>query len=326
MSFAQIIASSCRPKHDKAVILACDEGYLPYAVCVVQMLMDLCPGRGFDIVICGTTSQALPAAIADADVRYCHIKLAPEIAEMEGGGYISSATYIRLGLPSAFADTYARILYLDTDIFVASSDLERLFEVDLKGKAFGAVRDSRQWRQPKRQAEEFQQLGLPPASYFNAGVLMIDTDAWIRQSVTEKTLSVHQKNGRRTFRSHDQSLLNIALYEDWAELSPVWNWQRSWKFDLLMLRAAPHIIHFIGPLKPWLDSPTMLPGIRRRFCAILARHYPDHPGAKAPETDKPISLRDFFQLCAKQLFTTRRIIKYLHRFQNDMTVHLPKER
>ena len=50
----------------------------------------------------------------------------------------------------------------------------------------------------------------------------------------------------------DQALLNGVLRGDWAEMSPLWNWQFTWASSHLLGMADPFVVHFIGPLKPWL--------------------------------------------------------------------------
>lgn len=285
------------------------------------MLVDACPARTFDIVICGTSPQTLPAPLAAQGVRYCELRLAPSIAGMEGAGYISSATYIRLALPSVFEGSYSRILYLDADILIKSGTIQSLFDVDLKGKSLGAVRNTHQWRRANRSTEEFKRQGLAPAPYFNAGVMLIDVKAWIAQSVTERALQLHQTNLDCPFQYHDQSLLNLVLYKDWAELSPVWNWQYSWKFDFLMIRVCPHVVHFVGKIKAWHDHPNILPSQRRRFGMLLARFFPEHPNSGGSEHSKSMNWLGLLKICIKNLAAAPGVVHYLNRFPTDLTVH-----
>ncbi|MHA3914885.1 glycosyltransferase family 8 protein [Halovulum sp. GXIMD14793] len=321
MGFANVLTSSGPAKHSNAIIFACDDTYMPYAVCAMQMLLEACPVRDFDIVICDTRPANLSQPLLDAGIRHCQLELGPEISAMDTKSHSAAETYIRLTLPSTFRDSYARIIYLDPDILIESGDLPRLFQADLKGKAFGAVRDTRQWRKPNRQSEEFRQYDLAPAPYFNSGVLLIDTEAWIEQSVTERALAVHTRNDGRLHRCHDQSLLNIAMYKDWAELSPVWNWQQSYQFDYLMFQVAPHIIHFVGSHKPWKEGSEAYLSARRRFAELLARFYPDHPSAQLTQRSGRPGFSQIAHRCLKTLTTARKVIHYLDRLPDDLTTH-----
>ena len=84
----------------------------------------------------------------------------------------------------------------------------------------------------------------------------------------------------------DQDLLNGALIGEWAEISPLWNWQYTRATMLFEAMEGAHVVHFIGAKKPWTHDrgaasaavPRRLPGFLR---ADLARTAAARGGARA---------------------------------------------
>ena len=110
------------------------------------------------------------------------------------------------------AKTYDRILYLDSDIHVEGSNLEKLLSIDMKGAPIAAVRDVHQSVRPHREAHEFKKLGWNNAPYFNAGVMLIDGAKFLRENAIEMIENCAQKFPH-ALTTYDQSLLNIAYYK-----------------------------------------------------------------------------------------------------------------
>lgn len=107
--------------------------------------------------------------------------------EYELGKYISSATYIRLKLPTIFKNL-SRILYLDGDIIV-QDDLSQLYWMDMDGKTIagvpdcGVLIDSVNWKYV-----DYVRETLPnyEEEYVNAGVILMNLDR-MRETDFENT-------------------------------------------------------------------------------------------------------------------------------------------
>ena len=64
------------------------------------------------------------------------------------------------------------------------------------------------------------------------------------------------------------------LHGGWAEISPVWNWQYTWASRLFEAMADAHVVHFIGPKKPWRHDGGELPlRFRRAYRGVLRRAF-----------------------------------------------------
>jgi lipopolysaccharide biosynthesis glycosyltransferase len=145
-----------------------------------------------------------------------------EKKDYELGKYITSATYIRLKLPSIFPKI-GRLLYLDGDVIV-QDDLRELFEMDLDGKCiagspdFGMCIDSVNWDKV-----DYIRNTLPDyeTEYVNAGVLLMDLDK-LRECGFEETCK-KLYDERTDFIFADQDIINFGL-QGKKKLFPVyWN-------------------------------------------------------------------------------------------------------
>jgi len=243
-------------ENDLVVALCCDRPYLPYAAYTAWSVARLHPERKFDIRILGENLD-VPQRLRD-EFGIDQIDL--EITDTKGlkiDKKISSAGYLRLCLPQILGDSYRRILYLDADIVARHGSIETLLGINLGRYPLGAVQDVWRWRHPEGYHPDYKGLGLPEAKYLNSGVLLQDTQCWMSQGVHEAIAkNAIQLEGK--LRLHDQTLLNVTLRDNWAELSPIWNWQTHQTTLGLTSTQDPALLHFTGG-KPWSDRYGRVP-------------------------------------------------------------------
>lgn len=118
---------------------------------------------------------------------------------------ISMSSYARLFVASMIPESVGRILYLDCDMIICDS-LRTLWETDLHGAVIGAVQDF-------VNDQTKGAVGLKPQDqYLNAGMLLIDMDAWRARHIEQACLAfIEAKEGRVTH--HDQGVLNGVLHD-----------------------------------------------------------------------------------------------------------------
>ncbi len=173
----------------------------------------------------------------------------------------SHAIYYRLIMGKLLPPEVNRCIYLDSDM-VALTDIEELWHTDLQDRPIGAVIDHGLMISNKNWNEKQQELGLSNQDlYFNSGLLLIDVTQWRERGIDDKALELASS---RSFRSHDQDVLNFLFKGNWTVLSTKWNCmpavygfsfrlfrQLSRFSDVVEARRHPAIIHYAGRYKPW---------------------------------------------------------------------------
>jgi len=261
------------------VVFACDANYaMPLATVIRSLVENNRKAWPLDVhvfwegpeAICRRVEESLPPGAAS--IRWIPVDLDAFQGLATPPG-VSRMTYARLLIPSVFAESVERVLYLDVDMLVLG-ELAPLFGADLRGAVAGAVPDValarvrgtgeftigaaandnpamagllRFWRQALPRVPQV-------ADYFNAGMLLIDLPRWREAHVSEAALAFLQQNPTSPFS--DQDALNVACDGKWVRVAPRWNHQ-----DHLLERIAeldearrPGIVHFATSDKPWKAS------------------------------------------------------------------------
>jgi lipopolysaccharide biosynthesis glycosyltransferase len=169
---------------------------------------------------------------------------------------LSNATLMKLLLAEQLGERYDKILYLDADLVIAG-DVSPLFRLDMGAHAVAAVPAGRLWigvteAEKSWRLAHMQALGMtPPYRYFNSGVLLIDVRSWNRQQLTRRTLEFIRQHPDICLLP-DEDALNGVLDGDILELSPIWNARPRSRPDFATDDTRPVIVHYDGPLKPWI--------------------------------------------------------------------------
>jgi lipopolysaccharide biosynthesis glycosyltransferase len=312
-----------------ALVFAADDAYaMPLGVTLHSALTHLDSScRPGIYVVDGGISDASRSRILklvravrkDASVTWLPVPREP-LAGLPSGpdrtARASQAAYSRLLIPGLLPAQTRRAVYLDTDILVRG-DISPLFDLDLGGAAVGATRDFLiHSTDDEMSGVRGQRAGQP---YFNAGVMVIDVERWIRAQITERTLAVARSNSDQIWL--DQDALN-AVINDWHDLGPDWNLQvgafRAWAFPAsavalqgryanpASLYRAAAVIHFSGgnPWDPRCNSPGTSAWVRQ---LLRLRWY--SPAQSISWTLHWLRLRLAFGLAAK----ARRLRRWLKR-------------
>jgi lipopolysaccharide biosynthesis glycosyltransferase len=148
-----------------------------------------------------------------------------------------------------------KVLFLDADLLVLD-DVAPLWTHALDGRALAAAADPAiPLCRSARGVKGWRDRGIPDqAPYFNAGVLLVDLEAWRRRDVAGRALEYVRMVGDRVDYLH-QEALNAVAWNDWSPLAARWNvpatagrWFDPTDHDAV---AAPAIVHFAGRMKPW---------------------------------------------------------------------------
>lgn len=183
---------------------------------------------------------------------------------------LSPAALYRLLVPYHLAGRYDRLIYLDVDVSIRNT-LAPLFTLDLT--SFGIAAS------PSAELPELivgrgglaafedscRALGMTrPFHYFNSGVMLIDVEWWNQNNLGFRALDFLFHN-QEICPFLDENALNAVLDGKFARLSPVWN-TRSWTFSVPGVNCfvEPVVVHYDGPVKPWIRFGRMSPLLRYR--------------------------------------------------------------
>lgn len=172
--------------------------------------------------------------------------------------------YMRLFIPYFIPKEIEKVLYLDVDMIV-QGDITTIFENDLGDNSIAAVLDPRiitfdnSWGGVLNYAE----LGLSGKTrYFNTGLILMDLVKWRNNDLTTKILECIEAN-KKFLNYPDQYGLNVALANNWFELSPLWN-----HFSTIDPVDNPFLIHFVER-KPIYKSYNYNPDFKKTFYFYL---------------------------------------------------------
>jgi len=322
MALTPIFSPGFQPRSDLAVIVACDANYLPYAATPALALA--AAGNAHDVLIGGPEPVEMPQALMQAGIHHVAARDDALLNALPLDARRSLATYMELFLGNALRGHYRRILVIDADILYERGDPAQLLSADMLGRAVAAVRDNRQWRTPGRKVSEFKKLGEPAHPYFNAGVVMIDTEAFATQDLANRAADFAREHLAGLGR--DQALMNGILKGDWAEISPLWNWQFTSASAHLTSMVDPCLVHFIGTRKPWLDSSQGIVPMRMRdaFGRVLARHFPTAPQVSRSTRRHWPEAGALRTALFRQWRAAGPMIRYLNRFPDQYTLIDPR--
>jgi len=171
-------------------------------------------------------------------------------------------TYLRLFGPYVVPESVKKIIYLDVDMIV-QDDISKLYNTDIGDHLFAAVQDvckivSCDWGG----VPNWKELGMNAQSkYFNAGLLLVNTEKWRSQNITTKVLKAMFDNMKHV-NFADQYGLNVALVDQWMELDPKWNWFANDPCE------DPYLIHFLD-IKPTFKNYRSQPVFKTEFYKYL---------------------------------------------------------
>jgi lipopolysaccharide biosynthesis glycosyltransferase len=186
-----------------------------------------------------------------ATIRHYPLDADPTIAalleSLPGTHDFPPIVYARLLLDRLLPAEVARVLYLDSDLYIRAP-VEQLIEIDLGGKTLAAAPEPGRHHLVAGDDMRTRQGPFDIADpYFNSGVLLIDRALWGRADLPG-FLAELRASGEIDRLYHDQDVLNLKFRGDWLRLDPLWNLTKPHP----ALRALdPYIVHYTTGMKPW---------------------------------------------------------------------------
>lgn len=167
------------------------------------------------------------------------------------------ATYYRFAIPYQLKDLTDKYLYIDADM-IAIRDLKDYLNINIENKIAAVVDDF-----------TLDKVGNPillaeDKKYFNAGMMYINLNLWMKEQVSEKSVSILRKVNLDPkqkikygyeFRCFDQDALNIVLKNKVKYIEPKYNFLANISLkhnkNLQNVPTDTIFIHYHGFNKPW---------------------------------------------------------------------------
>ncbi|GHU41386.1 hypothetical protein FACS1894111_03600 [Clostridia bacterium] len=248
------------------VVFATDENYVPYCgVAISSLIKNASRSNTYEVFVffdklSGLSIYKLERLSTDhVKVVCCCIHEQITNLKVSEYNHLTIASAYRLVIPNVLPQ-FEKVLYLDSDI-VVNADVADLYNIDIGTNILGAVRgynddDKNVWGYN----HITKTLGINRDSFFNAGILIINTKEFINNSVAQKCFSL--LSNRQDLYFMDQCALNIVCEGKVHFLPHKWNHEWLYLFSAnnsllpnsreeFEACANPAIIHYDGVEKPW---------------------------------------------------------------------------
>lgn len=261
------------------IAFAVDKNYLkPCGICIYSILKNNPDVRiDFHIFTDNFDSFGFDSLCNNFDNIKIHIyKLNSEYFDsLQVNYHFTTAMYYRIAIADILKDITDFFIYLDADI-ICDNSITPIISLDLSDHIIAAVSDGSFSDNYKTE------LGLSESSlYFNSGVLLINTKAWLSFEVFKK---FQKLISNKKYQYPDQDVLNLILSERTLFIDEKYN-------DLFQEKNRKSIfVHYVSSPKPW----TLASEYNKRYMA----YYKSSPWGELPQ-DKPRNYRDARKLSEK---------------------------
>lgn len=167
--------------------------------------------------------------------------------------HVSEATYYRLFISQYLPKNIEFLVYLDADIVSVNDPTSKLLETFSEIKSDGNVIAAKIETTREQEKIFFNTLDLKSDLKFNAGVLVIDFNAWIEEEVESDLLKILNLRHNEIF-DYDQEVLNIYFDGQFTKLDENLNYQAIGGQDenlYSFIEKNVNFLHYLGKGKPW---------------------------------------------------------------------------
>ncbi len=235
------------------IFFSTDDNYIPYLdVAVSSLIANASKDYLYRITILNTGLKAENIAKIKLNERpgvsidFVDISrnLEKIMSHFKNVYHFSIVTYYRLFIASLFPQ-YDKILYLDCDIVVLG-DISELYHTPLGDNILGAAPE--QYVQNTGEFRHYAQsaLGVDPDGYVNAGVLIMNLDAFRKNRIEEKFVTLITEYDFDLL-DPDQAYLNYLCQGKIHMLPNGWNKEPM----PLACEGKKNIVHYALYKKPW---------------------------------------------------------------------------
>ena len=241
------------------IFFSTDDNYIPYLdVAIASLIENASKAQTYRIVVLNTGLD--PENIRKirrnerAGFQIDFVDISEEVesikARLKDVYHFSVVTYYRLFIASLFPQ-YDKVIYLDCDLVVLG-DVSELYRVDLGDNILGAapeqfVQNTAEFRRYAADA-----LGVDPDGYVNAGVLLMNLEAFRKNRIEEQFIRLITEHDFDLL-DPDQAYLNYLCRDKIHVLPNGWNKEPM----PLACEGKKNIVHYALYKKPWQYDDVM---------------------------------------------------------------------
>jgi lipopolysaccharide biosynthesis glycosyltransferase len=205
-----------------------------------------------------------------AELRFYDIDAMPLFNEVAGRApynyRLSNIVYARLLFADILPAEVTRVTYLDCDMLVRAP-IEEVAEVDLGPYPIAAVPEAHGMNIALgRDIKAKRDLFDPADPYFNAGLIVIDMQAWRQADIINK-LNQAIEDGTMARLYYDQDFLNLIFNRNWLKLDQSWNMVDPRPEHQSL---HPKLLHYTGARKPWRSSSIDRVAFHRTYRHVMS--------------------------------------------------------
>ena len=265
-------------KNNVAIALSANDYYAPYVSALLHSMKEqFTPQHNYDLLVMHRdirpqTQRRLRAVFAGCEnvsLRFFDVsRFGKQFEHLFLRAHFALETYFRLLMPELLPD-YDKVLYLDCDVIV-KADPALLYDTDVEGCLLAACHDAdtaglyNGYEEHKKVYMDQELKIEKPYEYFQAGVILFNLAEFRKQYTSAGMLEFAASN---KWELLDQDVLNYLAQGRYKAVDMAWNVMTDWRYirisdivsrapkylrdEYLAAHAAPKIIHYAGPDKPW---------------------------------------------------------------------------
>ncbi|MCR5437301.1 MAG: glycosyltransferase family 8 protein [Treponema sp.] len=215
-------------KKEIPIFFASDNNYAPYlAVALKSLFVNASPKYFYNIRILTSNicseykAKILNTMPENASIEFVSVskELDKIKSKLQLRDYYSMETYFRFFIPSMFPQ-YKKVLYLDSDI-VVTGDISELYNTNITNYLVAAAPEQVMAHYDVFGNYVEQTLGVKVSKYFNAGILLINSDMFKAFDILGRFVKLLSRFKFRV--TQDEDYLNVLCKDRVRYLDISWN-------------------------------------------------------------------------------------------------------
>lgn len=236
------------------IFFSCDNNFVKYTVVSLKSIMsNASREHNYKVhILHNDIAEELQnkiKAMGDENFEICFDDVMPYLESVSASlpirDYYSKTTYYRMFIAEMFPE-YDKAIYIDSDTVVLG-DISELYHKEPGDNYVGAAREQAMVQVDVYGTYVEKVLGIDRNNYFNAGLLLINCDAFRKNKILEKFLEL--LDVYNFVVTQDEDYLNILCHNKVLWIEQQWNTEVFG--EIPYDESTFKLLHYIMVSKPW---------------------------------------------------------------------------